>query len=168
MRLKSFRGIAVVLSALALVPVLASHQRAVAQEDIPARLTTLLKGHVYSGAHYRRETIRKVQYAPSQGLLGIEFDDAEESLPITAIIPMRDLGDMRASGGVASLSCKQPGCIKLSAESFLHSVAKLAQDPRAKLVGLKHIDVAEFGYKTENARAIFEALTTLARSVRGR
>jgi hypothetical protein len=141
---------------------------AVARDDIAATLTTLLKGHVYPGLNYRKETIRKVQFAPSQSILGIEFDDAEESAPITAIVPLQGIAEMKLSGGVAVFQCRQPGCILLTFEDFLPAVAKLTQNPHAKLVGLQHVELVEFGYKAENNMALGQAMGTLMRIARGR
>jgi len=157
-------AIAIALSALA-----ASWetQRALAQVDSVTTLAALLTGHVYSGAYYRKEKVRSVQLAPGQNLLGIEFDDAEESLPITAIIPLREIGDVKLNGSTAELSCRQPDCIAFTSEDFRQAVSKLRQDPKAQLVGLRRRSVVEIGCKPDNGRAVVRAIVGLLRAPKG-
>lgn len=140
---------------------------AIAQEDVPANLASLLTGHVYQGSLYRKEIIRKVEFAQANGLLGIEFDDAEESAPVTAIIPLRDINDANLSGAIVNLSCRRGDCIILTSENFAPAVAKLVRNPDAKLTRLQRKSLVEFGIKKENARAIFGAIVTLVKVAKG-
>lgn len=94
MPLKAVSTIAVALTALALLSVPGSQQPAIAQDDVIATLTMLVKDHVYPGLTYRKETIRNAQFASLQGMLGLEFDDVGESYPITAIIPLSEIVDV--------------------------------------------------------------------------
>ncbi|MGJ0454760.1 MAG: hypothetical protein ACR65T_16235 [Methylocystis sp.] len=154
--------------ALSLLAPLCEMRRALAQEDSATTLAALLTGHVYSGAYYRKEKIQSVQLAPGRNLLGIEFDDAEESLPVTAIIPLREVGDVKLTGSTAEISCRQPDCISFTSEDFRHAVSKLEQNPNAQLVGLKRRSVVEIGCKPENGRAVMRAIVSLLRATKGK
>jgi hypothetical protein len=162
---RALKAPVLILLVVALLSVSGS-RRVMAQADIVAELAALTKGHVYKGIVYRRETIRKVHFERSQGLLVLELDDADETDPSTAVIPLREVGQGEAefdgSWRAIVFGCKTSNCITLTRrEAFSRVLEKLSRGPAAKLVGAKPERQILFGCKPDRCAAISRAVVAL-------
>jgi hypothetical protein len=90
--------------------------------DALAQLQTLTRQHVYRGSQYAegipytRETIRRLDFEPSRGWLGITVDDTAETAPVAVIMPRRE-ASMASTADTFSFSCSTP-CITTTRDSF--------------------------------------------------
>jgi hypothetical protein len=137
-----------------------------AADDVVAQLNTLTKGHVYRGSRYAervlydKETIVKVEFDRSKGWLGVTVDDAQETTPVTVIVPLRETRVGSPNDGFISVSCTSP-CITTTRDTFATAVQKLSSNRGAELRSGQHRNSIHFGCHAERCAAIRRALLQL-------
>ena len=88
------------------------------EEALAEAIQTLAAGYEYRGQIYDAEVVNGVAFEPRQGLLLISIDDAEETAPLTLMIPLRTvaidpvLGRFRDTGKPAIVMSCRPACIE--------------------------------------------------------
>ncbi len=160
-----WRALAWLLLSTSLPP--ETHAATPTAAELVAQLNTLTKGHVYRGSRYAegilydRETIRRVEFEPSRGWLGVTVDDKQESAPVAVIIPLRETSVGAPNESAFSFSCGSP-CIKTTSDTFAEAVQKLSASSSAKLNFAQHRHSIQFGCQAERCVAISRAVLQLA------
>jgi len=142
-------------------------------DDVVSQLKTLTKGHVYRGSRYAegvvydKETIVQVEFEASKGWLGITVDDADETAPVTVILPLLEMRIGAPNDGFISLSCSSP-CIKTTRDEFAMAVKKLSAGRGAELKSAQQRNSIHFGCRVEQCAPMRKALVKLVAASRPR
>ncbi|MGD9537380.1 MAG: hypothetical protein AB7P52_05490 [Alphaproteobacteria bacterium] len=133
-----------------------------------ARLNALTEGYRYSGHEFETETVRRIAFEPSLGLLAIDVDDVDETAPLTALIPLRDIVVVRetrygvdaTAHGVLSICKGDRACIVVTVDSIEEALQKRRAAPDAGPSGRERKSFG-FGCRPEHCDDIRAAVTEL-------
>lgn len=148
-----------------------------AQADSAAlveRLGALTRDHVYNGSIYpRSEVIRSVLMAPlGTGLLTFLIDDARESAPLAALVPLREIAEVAADdrGGIY-LTCRgaaaAANCVIVTNQRFDTVWGDIAM---GQPVSVAHRRRGGFliGCAPQNCREVLRSVAALQREANAR
>ena len=160
--------LAVLSAAVGPIGVARADSAASGATEIAAKIATLTAGYQYRGQIYGSEFVRAVEFEPRDGLLVIEIDDAEETAPLTLLIPVRVadvdpvLGQFRDSGKPAIVMSCRPACIRSTAASPAQVIQRLSAGSDADLKFFRPRDTYALGCRPDRCEKIQDAIHDLA------
>jgi hypothetical protein len=133
------------------------------------QIRTLTDGYEYEGLNYEYEVVRNVGFVPSENLLIIEIDDAQETDPKVAILPLKIvnvISDELDFGEPAIFFRCDPACITIALGHLSEAVEKLSAGRADELSRPEQRGLFAFGCDRDRCTALAEAIGSVVEFAR--